>query len=54
MYYIENKKTEQIYCVVENKFFPCTVEPIGEDRHVLESIMQDDPKRFENCKIESL
>ena len=51
MYYILKTTTEQTYCPIENKFFDATWEPIDEERHVLESIMQDDPKRFENCKI---
>jgi len=51
MYYILKTTTEQTFCPIENNFFDATWEPIDEDRHVLESIMQDDPERFENCKI---
>lgn len=51
MFYILKTTTEQTYCPIENNFFDATWEPIDEDRHVLESIMQDDPERFENCKI---
>ena len=51
MYYILKTTTDQTFCPIENKFFDATWEPIDEERHVLESIMQDDPERFENCKI---
>ena len=51
MHYILNTKTEQTFCVVENKFLDATWDPIDEDRHILEAIMQDNPERFENCKI---
>ena len=51
MYYILNTTTEKTYCPIENKFFPASWEPIDEERHILESIMQDDPMSFENCKI---
>jgi hypothetical protein len=51
MYYILNTRTEQTFCPIENKFFDATWEPMDEDRHVLEAIINDEPQRFENCKI---
>lgn len=54
MSYIENTRTGQIYCPVENKFFDATWEPIPEDTETLRELIADDPERFKYCVIREL
>lgn len=54
-YYIRNTKTDQNFDTIENKFFNSNWEPQPEeDKKSLESLIENDKERFDNCVIEEI
>lgn len=54
LYYILNVKTDESYDPIEGKFYGSNWEPeLEEDRGYLQSLIDDDPEKFENCIIET-
>lgn len=50
-YYILNTKTDANFDTNENKFYPASWEPVLEEKEYLESLIQADIEKFENCKV---
>jgi len=53
-FYIWNTKTDQNFDPIEMKFYNSNWEPeLTDDKEWLESIMKNNPEKFENCVIKT-
>lgn len=50
-FYIWNTKTNANFDTNENKFYPSSWEPVLEEKEYLESLIEADSEKFENCKV---
>ena len=54
LHYILNTKTDESFDTMEMKFYPNNWEPeMEEDKDYLQSLIEEDPEKFENCVIET-
>ena len=55
LHYIRNTKTDESFDTMEMKFYPNNWEPeLEEDKDYLQSLIDDEPEKFENCVIETI
>ena len=50
-FYIWNTKTDENYDTNENRFYGANWEPELEEKSYLETVMANNPEKFENCII---
>lgn len=50
-FYILNTKTDGNFDTNENRFYPASWEPVREEKAYLESLIEADPEKFENCIV---
>jgi len=55
LHYILNTETDENFDTMEMKFYPNNWEPeLEEDKDYLQSLIDDEPEKFENCVIETI
>lgn len=55
LFYIRNTKTDENFDTIEMKFYGSNWEPVyEEDKEWLQSMINEDPERFEDCVIETV
>lgn len=55
LFYIRNTKTDESFDTIEMKFYPNNWEPeMEEDKNYLQSLIDEDPEKFENCVVETV
>lgn len=53
LFYIRNTKTDENFDTNEMKFYNSTWDPTyEEDKEWLQSMIDEDPKKFKNCVVE--
>ena len=54
LHYIRNEETDENFDTMEMKFYPNNWEPeMEEDKDYLQSLIDENPEKFENCIIET-
>lgn len=52
LFYINNTKTDQNFCIIENSFFDSNWNPsLSKDKEELELIIKYDSATFKDCEI---